>query len=196
MYTLRFTRSLLALVDEADGQAPRPVATTTTRLGDWYVAPLTAAGRDLLLCTSDRSLLSVVLPIEDLEDLPERLAVAVVGVLHRLEVPRTAVAREIDAMTSGDVGLASDRAVVAGMRALARRARTWLEAEDGPVDVAELYTHLGEYRGRSMSASAATAAVTLLTSRPAATPRAAGGARTSSPRPRPTVAARTAQKKR
>ncbi|BCS35414.1 hypothetical protein TBR22_A46410 [Luteitalea sp. TBR-22] len=194
MYTLRFPRALLREVAEPSevatiGEAP------TTRLGDWYVAPLAAAGRELLLCTSDRSLLSVVLPAEDLEDLPERLAVAVVGVLHRLDVPRPAVAREIDAMTSGEVGPARDRAVMAAMRALARRTRAWLEAEDGPVDVAELYTHLGEYRPRGRDvASAASTAVALLTARPAARARGtatAPKAGATSPR-----TAKSARKKR
>ena len=129
MYTLRFTRRLLA--DVAPGGADDAAQAPTTALGDWYVAPVLAKRRTLLLCTSERSLLSVMLPAEDLDELPEHLAVALVGVLHRLDVPRTAVAREIDAMTSGDIGAARNRSTLGSMRGLAARARAFLAAIAG-----------------------------------------------------------------
>jgi hypothetical protein len=171
MYTLRFTRQLLADVarDGADetGEAP------TTALGDWCVAPVLAQQRPLLLCTSERSLLSVVLPAEHLDELPEHLAVALVGVLHRLDVPRADVAREIDAMTSGDIGAARDRSTLGAMRGLAARACAFLAASRDEVDVAALYTHLGEYRSRATgSQTAAERAVALLTARRGAARRA------------------------
>ena len=165
MYTLRFTRRLLA--DVAPGGADDAAQPPTTALGDWYIAPMVAQKRELLLCTSERSLLSVVLPAEDLADLPEHLAVALVGVLHRLGVPRTAVAREIDAMTSGDVGAARNRSTLGSMRGLAARARQFLAASPAGVDVAGLYTHLGEYRSRATGPhTAAARAMALLDARP------------------------------
>ena len=172
MYTLRFTRRLLANVsggvDDDAAQAP------TTALGDWYVAPVLAKRRPLLLCTSERSLLSVMLPAEDMDELPEHLAVALVGVLHRLDVPRTAVAREIDAMTSGDTGAAHNRSTLGSMRGLAARAQAFLAGSSGEVDVAALYTHLGEYRSRAAGPDTAAArAVALLTARPGDAGRAA-----------------------
>ena len=134
----------------------------------------------LLLCASETSLLSVMLPAEHLDKLPEHLAVALVGVLHRLDVPRTAVAREIDAMTTGDIGAARNRSTLGSMRGLAARARGFLAASRGDVDVAALYTHLGEYRSRGAGPhTAAGRAVALLTARPGAAGRATstGGTR-------------------
>jgi len=167
MYTLRLTRGLLDQFESADQEnapAPEPA---TTRLGDWYVMPLEAGGRRLLLCSSERSLLSVVLPADALEDLPERLVTALVGVLHRLDVPQDAIVAEVDAMTSGDVDAARDVSTLRAMRGLAARARTFLAATRGDVDVAVLYTHLGEYRSRRAGPDTAAArALALLTARP------------------------------
>ena len=172
MYTLRFTRRLLA--DVAPGSAGDDVQTPTTALGDWYIAPVLVKRRKLLLCTSERSLLSVMLPAECIDELPEHLAVALVGVLHRLDVPRPAVAREIDAMTSGDTGAAHNRSTLGSMRGLAARARAFLAGSRGEVDVAALYTHLGQYRSRAAGPdTAATRAVALLTARPGDARRAA-----------------------
>ena len=164
MYTLRLTRQLLAAVaaDPAEQAAEAP----TTALGDWYVAPVLAKRRRLLLCTSELSLLSVLLPAEQLDQLPEHLAVALVGVLHRLQLPRAAVAREIDAMTSGDIGPARHRSTLGAMRGLASRARAFLANSSSEVDVAALYTHLGEYRSRAAGPQTAAArAVALLLAR-------------------------------
>jgi hypothetical protein len=168
MYTLRFTRRLLVEVAPGDADSAQP---PTTTLGDWYVAPMLAQKRELLLCTSERSLLSVVLPVEDLAELPEHLAVALVGVLHRLGVPRAAVAREIDAMTSGDVGRARNRSTLGSMRGLAASARDFLSASTGQVDVAGLYAHLGEYRGRVTGPHTAAARAVALLAEPATVAR-------------------------
>jgi hypothetical protein len=165
MYTLRLTRDLLDRFEAVDDDGVPEVVPPTTRLGDWYVKAFDAASRRLLLCTSERSLLSIVLPADDLADLPERLVTALVGVLHRLGVPRDAIVAEVDAMTIGGVGAVHDGATLGSMRGLAARARAFVDASPGDVDVAALYTHLGEYRRRGSSQTAAARAVSLLTAR-------------------------------
>jgi hypothetical protein len=175
MYTLRFTRPLLGLVTDPDEPLPAEVA-PTTRLGDWYVVPLEATGRDLLLCTSERSRLSVVLPASDFEELPENLAIALVGVLHRLGLPKAVIAREIDAMTSGDVGVARDRALLTAMRTIGSRARTFIESAEDGIDVAALYEHLAQHPTRGAGGQTAAVVATALLMAPPApsrpTPRA------------------------
>ena len=165
MYTLRLTRALLAQFECVDQEGAPDSVRPTTRLGDWYVKPFDNGRRQLLLCTSERSLLSVVMPVDDLADLPERLVTALVGVLRRLGVPQDAIVAEVDAMTSGDIGAASDGSTLGSMRGLAERARAFLEASRGDIDVAALYTHLGEYRSRGASQTAAARATALLTAR-------------------------------
>lgn len=172
MYTLRFTRPLLALVTDPKEPLPSEVA-PTTRLGDWYVVQFEAAGRDLLLCTSERSRLSVVLPASDFEELPENLAIALVGILHRLGLPKPVIAREIDAMTSGDVGQARDRTLLTAMRAIGARARVFIEEAADGIDVAALYEHLAQHPMRGAAGQTAVALATaLLMAAPAPTRQA------------------------
>jgi hypothetical protein len=182
VYTLRLTRVLLDQVEPVDaddelevgpGRTPRPPGSNaddppTTRLGDWYVTPLDVGTRHLILCTSERSLLSVVLPADDLPELPERLVTAVVGVLHRLGVPKDAVVAEVDAMTSGGVGVARNRSTLGAMRGLAARTVAFLDGTRGDVDVAALYADLATYRSRALGGhSAGERAIELLAARPA-----------------------------
>jgi len=94
MYTLRLTRTLLDQFDPADPEDDPGEVSPTTRLGDWYVMPIDAGGRHLLLCTSEKSLLSVVFPADHLDELPEQLATALVGVLHRLGASRESIVAE------------------------------------------------------------------------------------------------------
>lgn len=149
MFTLRLTRALLAQFEPDEGDQPAADVTPTTTLGDWYVMPFEAGTRSLLLCTSERSLLSIVLPADRLADLPEQLVTALVGVLHRLGAPQRAIVAEVDAMTSGSVGPARDRSTLGAMRGLAARAAAFLERTHD-LDVAALYAELGTYRSRAL----------------------------------------------
>ena len=176
MYTLRFTRRLLP--DVAAGMRRRCAQAPTTRPGRLVRGARARETAAAAPVHERESLLSVMLPAEDIDELPEHLAVALVGVLHRLDVPRTAVAREIDAMTSGDTGAAHNRSTLGSMRGLAARARAFLAASRGEIDVAALYTHLGEYRSRAAGPDTAAArAVALLTARPGDAGRAASTGR-------------------
>lgn len=152
MYTLRLTRALLTQFEPDDEESAD--VEPTTRLGDWYVMPIEIGHRSLLLCVSEKSLLSVVLPADRLPDLPEQLVTALVGVLHRLGAPKQAIVDEVDAMTSGGIGPATSRATLNAMRGLVARATAFLERSDD-VDVAALYTELGEYRSRSLGTQTA-----------------------------------------
>lgn len=172
MYTLRLTRGLLDQFDPAQPGDEPEEAPPTTRLGDWYVMPLDVGTRHLILCTSERSLLSVVLPADDLAELPERLVTALVGVLHRLGVPKDAVVAEVDAMTTGGVGAARNRSTLGAMRGLAARVIAFLDGNRGDVDVAALYADLGTYRSRALGGhSAVDRAIELLGAPPTHAPR-------------------------
>ena len=62
------------------------IAGPTTRLGDWYANILFARPEQLILCVSERSLLSVVVPARPAAALPMRLARSLGEVLARLDV--------------------------------------------------------------------------------------------------------------
>ena len=143
MYTLRLTRSLLASFDpDPDTSTPPP---TTTRLGDWYVQPLHVGQRDLLLNTSGRTLLSVVLPGEALEALPQRLAVGLVAVLRDLAVPEEAIAAEIDLMADGVIRPTDSRPTLGAMRGLASLASREIARAQRRIDVVGLHRALASY---------------------------------------------------
>jgi len=163
VYTLRLTRTLLDQFDPADPEDDPGEVSPTTRLGDWYVMPIDAGGRHLLLCTSEKSLLSVVFPADHLDELPEQLVTALVGIFHRLGASRESIVAEVDAMTSGRVGPARSRATLGAMRGVSSRLRRHLSATRGEVDVAALYGDLALYRSRTPgSATAGERALELL----------------------------------
>jgi hypothetical protein len=155
VYTLHLTRALLEQFDPADPEDDPGKVRPTTRLGDWYVMPIDAGGRHLLLCTSEKSLLSVVFPADHLDELPEQLVTALVGVLHRLGAPRESIVAEVDAMTTGRVGPARRGSNLGAMRGLSARVRRWLSATPGEVDVAALYGDLALYSNRGLGAQTA-----------------------------------------
>lgn len=144
MYTLRLTRSLLASFDPDPDVSPPPA--TTTRLGDWYVQPLRVGRRNLLLSTSGRTLLTIVLPFEALEALPQRLAVGLVGLLRDLAIPEEAMTSEIDQMADGVVRPTDSRRTLGAMRGLASIATREIGRSRRGVDVAALHLALASYR--------------------------------------------------
>ena len=146
MYTLRLTRTLLAAFDP-DPEASAPPA-TTTRLGDWQVQPIQAGRRALLLCTSERTLLTVVLPADALDALPQRLAIGLVALLRGLAVPEPVIAAEIDQMADGVVRPTYSRTTLGAMRGLAAVVRREMAAQRRGVDVAALHRTLAGYRSR------------------------------------------------
>lgn len=170
MFTLRLTRALLAQFEPDEGEEPAADVDPTTKLGDWYVMPFEVGHRSLLLCTSEKSLLSIVLPADRLADLPEQLVTALVGVLHRLGAPRQAIVDEVDAMTSGGVGPARNRMTLGAMRGLAARAAAFLERSDD-IDAAALYTELGAYRSRALGKHSASERALVLLDASDAAPR-------------------------
>jgi hypothetical protein len=67
---------------------------TTTRLGDWYANRLNIGKHRLVLCTSEHSLLSVVVPAKNLPELPFRTTEAVALLLRDIGIPPALIERE------------------------------------------------------------------------------------------------------
>jgi hypothetical protein len=122
--TLRCTRKLaryLTLTPGAESQEP------TSKLGDWYANLLYVGHQRLVLCVSERSLLSLVLPARDLRQLPSRLPSALESLLARLGVPSTVVAEEVAALLPISVGHTSNRQVVGSLVELGFQAASLLQ---------------------------------------------------------------------
>ncbi len=98
---------------------------------------LLCANLRLVLCTSERSLLSVILPMREARTLPERLREAVGQRLVQLGVPRTAAVAELDAMQRIQVARTASRRVLGSMNDFAHCCRCDIEMH-GVADVGHL----------------------------------------------------------
>lgn len=129
MFTIRCTRAIL---DRLRLDAlPTDSAEPTTTLGDWYANRLNVGRLRLLICTSERSLLTVLLPARQLDEFPERLRNAVGEMLLTLGVSPLDVARERREMASYRFDRTRSRRVLGSMNDLAFMAETHIR-DDGP----------------------------------------------------------------
>ena len=98
------------------GMRPAPPVAATTGLGDWYANLIYHGPRQLILCTSDRSLLSVVLPARDAKrSLPTDLPAGLERVLRAIRVDDRRIREELDAMQQAVVGMPLSRSVLGSM---------------------------------------------------------------------------------
>jgi len=89
---------------------------STTALGDWYANLVRVGPTQFVLCTSERSLLSVVLPARDVKrDLVRNLTAAVASLLADIGVPPDSVVAEMGEMSDYKVGPTASRGVLGHM---------------------------------------------------------------------------------
>lgn len=135
MYTLRCTQLLLARLS-----APTPIGIDapppTTILGDWYANRLNVGRRQLIICTSERSLLTVVVPAKNLPQLPERLRHAVTRLLQRLDIPLPQIVREEREMRWHQIGRTASRRVLGSLNEFVLLASHYVDdaADDEDLD--------------------------------------------------------------
>jgi hypothetical protein len=99
---------------------------TTAALGDWYIHLVRFGRQQVILATSERSLLTVFLPARDLRDsLVPNLQTAVFELLLLLDVPAGAARAEVQAMSPASFGIAINRRVLGSMNQLAHDA-SWV----------------------------------------------------------------------
>ena len=113
-------------------------AEPTTTLGDWYANMLNVGRLRLLMCTSERSLLTVILPARRLPEFPERLRSAVGELLTSLGVPAPLCMREQLEMVSHRLDRTRSRQVLGSMNDFAFLAEAHIR-DDGPdVDLTDV----------------------------------------------------------
>ena len=144
MYTLRCTRALLRRLGRVTSPGDDPAAAATTTLGDWYANPLNLGPHRLILCTNERSLLSVVVPAKDLPGLPQRLAGSVAVLLRRIGVPPSAVAREVREMQWVRFDRTLSRSVLGSMNDFAFTADAFFRRPESDVYLEDLDWRLSE----------------------------------------------------
>ncbi|MGH8289277.1 MAG: DUF6933 domain-containing protein [Steroidobacteraceae bacterium] len=141
MLTLRCTRAVGARLHLPEN-LPLPQASSGV-LGDWYVQLVRIGHVQLILATSERSLLTVLLPARDLrKNLAQNMRTAVAALLEALDVSPESVRREIAAMEPIAFGCAENRKILGSMNDFAFQARIQVAA--GEADLLAVARRLAE----------------------------------------------------
>jgi hypothetical protein len=135
--TLRCTqkvRKRLRLT-EITSDSPPP----TTALGDWYVNLVRFGRQQVVMATSERSLLTVLLPARDLrQNLVPNLQRAVQELLTVLGISPEAVSREISAMQPIAFASAVNRRVLGSMNEFAWQLGAYLDRTGDALELARI----------------------------------------------------------
>jgi hypothetical protein len=121
LVTLRCTAKLLNRL-----RVPIGDAVPSGRLGDWYARTIAGGPRHVALCTNERSLLCVVVPLAPMSELLARFAVAVKRRIDQVPAPLTARRAEHDALSSTQFGRSVSRSVISTMNQFMYSAESWL----------------------------------------------------------------------
>ncbi len=112
MFVLRCTAKLLKRLGL---KGPLEAPPSTTALGDWYANIFYLERRPLILATSEKSLLSVVLPARELEETQAHLLRAAGQMLLRIGAPRQSMDQELHRMAEMVYGSTKSRTVLGSM---------------------------------------------------------------------------------
>ncbi len=123
MVALRCTQRLLGRLHVA---SPAEPGESTTTLGDWYANTLIVARRPFVMCTSERSKLTVIIPFKEASTLRERFRNEVSALLHAIHIPSDAVERELKEMDPVEFGRTRNRSLLGNMKDLTLPAEDWL----------------------------------------------------------------------
>lgn len=134
MFNLRCTAKLLRRLKCDPGVS----ATSRTRLGDWYGNLFYVGRQQYAMFTSERSLLTVVMPARDVDPVAERLGSALRQVLLKMGVDRALIDEEIAHMDGCAVTATANRSVLSSMNDFIVQAKIWL-GESRQLSLTELH---------------------------------------------------------
>ena len=135
MITLCYTQKVRRRL--ALSEHPSVSREPTTRLGNWYVNLVHYGRQQVVLATSERSLLTVVLPARNLrESLEGNLITSVGHLLTAIGIPPEIVGREVAEMRPAAVGPACNRRVLGSMNEFAFHLGFHMERSGDPLVLA------------------------------------------------------------
>lgn len=117
---------------------------STTVLGSWYANDFVVARRPYVICTSERSKLSVVVPFKESVTLPDRFRVRLRFLLENIGIPMPLIEKEMHEMNVLEFGRAQSRAVLGNMKQLTFFAKDWMQ-EYPEVDLKKLDLLLSDH---------------------------------------------------
>jgi len=112
LITIRCTRKLLRLVGGATVEDP---PAPTSALGDWYANVVPTVAGELIVFASERTLLSVALPMEALDSLSAPFVTRVYNLLRMIGVPEGVAAKECAEMRETEFGRTASRSVLGSL---------------------------------------------------------------------------------
>lgn len=108
---------------------------STGKLGDWYARPMFGKPRHLVLCTNERSLLCVVVPLAPSAGLGRRFSEAAMERIKQIPAPLEALGLEFDALNAVQYGRSVSRSVISTMNQFMYSAEAWLDSRpDGDLN--------------------------------------------------------------
>lgn len=139
MFNLRATTKLLSRLKTA----PAAAVASTTRLGDWYANLFNVGRQQFAMLTSDRSLLTVVLPVKEMQPLPVTLTDRLRWLLRELEVPTELINDELAQMHTCTITTTASRSVLGSMNDHVFAVKLFLNASP-PHSFSEIHRELAE----------------------------------------------------
>jgi hypothetical protein len=108
----------------------------STRLGNWYLHLARFGAQQIVLATSERSLLTVLLPARQLrENIEISFQTALADLLAALQLPVQIVARELAAMQPISFAAASNRRVIGSMNEYVWQLGSYLTRTGDPLEL-------------------------------------------------------------
>lgn len=124
MFALRCTRKVLKLIKNEPDEGHFP---TTTALGDWYVNLIPMPIGELLIFVSERSLITVAIPAEEVQVILPQLRQRVSNLLKQIDVPENILNNEIHQMENAQLARTASRSVLGSMNDIASHYQYMVE---------------------------------------------------------------------
>jgi len=119
---LRCSAQLLRRLGHAGDEVP-----ASGQLGDWYARIVATRPRHLVLCTNERSLLCVVIPLAPQNHLLDRFVEVAQHRINQIPAPADARMKERAALADVRLGRATNRSVIGSMNEFTYAVNAWFE---------------------------------------------------------------------
>jgi len=105
---------------------PSAPESPSARLGDWHARIIFGKPRFVVLCTNDRSLLCVTVPLAPVRELVSRFVRAATHRIGQIPAPDELLRAEVAALNPTRVGRSASRSVISTMNQFMYSAESWL----------------------------------------------------------------------
>ena len=116
MVTIRCTRKLYKFLEIMPLEVPEP---PTGALGDWYANLIPTYAGDLIIFVNERSLLTVAIPVREVENLISLFRVRIENLLLMIDVEQEVIDREISHLEPVQFARTASRSLLGSMNDIA-----------------------------------------------------------------------------